>query len=233
MRTHINNIHRLTCCPPAFVRLPRWVLVVSCACLLAIQPVISSAAALGPQEVIVFTTSTMIKRLKDEQDSLRHNIPQIQRMVEEILLPHVDLNRASKLVLGKYWRRASSIQQDRFQQEFVNLLMRTYTTALSENVDLALKHKITYLPLKSEATDTDVTVRTEINTATSKPVPVNYRLGLRDGVWKVYDVTVAGISLVLTYRKTFASEIRQGSIDNLIARLSTHNKKRQELAASE
>lgn len=232
MRTGNHYTHQSVYAPAALANLKHWIVGLSCVCALVVHPAISGATAPGPQEIIMSTTSTMIQRLKDEQDTLRHNIPRIQHMVEEVLLPHIDLNRASKLVLGKYWRTASNDQRDRFQHEFVNLLMRTYTTALSENVDLAIKQKINYFPLQMQATDTDVIVRTEFNTTTSKPVPVNYRLALQDGVWKVYDVTVGGISLVITYRKTFASEISQGGIDKLIARLTEHNQKRRELAAN-
>jgi phospholipid transport system substrate-binding protein len=72
--------------------------------------------------------------------------------------------------------------------------------------------------------DTDVTVRSQVNQPGAKPVQIDYNLEKTDRGWKVYDISVAGISLVTNYRGSFAQEVSAGGIDGLIAALRTKNK---------
>jgi len=180
-------------------------------------------AAPPPQELIISTTEEVLARLRTDHDSLNHNPERIRDMATQILLPHVDATRTARLVLGKHWRTATPEQRNRFTDEFNQLLLNTYTTALSENIDTALKHQITYLPFKPDSDADEATVRSEFRRATAPPIPVQYRLRRANGAWKIYDVLVDGISLVITYRSTFASEIYQGGLERLLDRLAKHN----------
>lgn len=180
-------------------------------------------AAPGPQELIVSTTEEVLARLRTERDGLDHKPKRIRDMVRQILLPHVEATRTARLVLGKHWRTATPEQRSRFTDEFNQLLLNTYSTALAENVDTALEHQITYLPFKPDGDTDEATVRSEFRRATAPPIPVLYRLRRADGAWKIYDVLVDGISLVVTYRSTFASEISRGGLEQLLDRLAKHN----------
>ena len=187
------------------------------------------AAPAKPKDIIESATSALIKELQAEREAKTLSPEIIQRLAQKLLIPHLDLTKVSRLVLGKYWRRASSEQKEEFQRLFITMLMNTYTTALAENIDAALSHKVNYLPMTTDSsTVNDITVRTQINSSTGKPVPVNYRLHLKKDNWKIYDVTVAGISLIITYRSNFSSEIRRGGLDKLITRLASHNDKRSQ-----
>jgi len=173
----------------------------------------------------------LIKQLQKEKSDNTLSPESIQQMAQELLLPHLDLGKVSRLVLGKHWRKASPEQKKKFQDLFIAMLMKTYTTALAENIDTALTRKITFLPMTEDSSQVDdITVRTEINSTTGKPVPINYRLNISDDHWKIYDVTVAGISLVVTYRNNFAAEIRRGGLEQLIERLANHNEERSQAA---
>ena len=98
--------------------------------------------------------------------------------------------------------------------------MRTYSNALSSYKN----QKIVYKPLKMNAGDTEVLIRTEIIQPGSKPVQLDYSLEKQDSGWKVFDVVVAGISLVTNYREQFGQEVRNGGIDGLIASITAKNK---------
>lgn len=187
------------------------------------------AAPAKPRDIIESATSALIEELQAEREAKTLSPKAIQALAQKLLIPHLDLTKVSRLVLGKYWRRASSEQKEKFQELFITMLMNTYTTALAENIDVALTRKVNYLPMTTDSSIVDnITVRTEINSTTGKPVPINYRLHLKKDKWKIYDVTVAGISLVITYRNNFSSEIRRGGLDKLITRLASHNNKRSQ-----
>jgi phospholipid transport system substrate-binding protein len=105
-------------------------------------------------------------------------------------------------------------------QEFKALLVRTYSNALTQYRN----QQIDFKPLKAKPEDTDVVVRTEVRQPGAKAVQIDYNLEkLADG-WKVYDVLVAGVSLVTNYRDDFGKEVRTGGIDGLIKSLKDKNK---------
>jgi phospholipid transport system substrate-binding protein len=142
-------------------------------------------------------------------------------LVKNIMEPHVDVNRAALLILGKHWRTASPAQRNRFKEEFRTLLIRTYTTAFSE----FHTYQIDYLPLEMVPGENKVNVRTEMRRPGSpQPLPVGYRMEIIDGEWKVYDVIISGVSLVQNYRTTFSSEVsRTGSLNAVIDDLAQRN----------
>jgi phospholipid transport system substrate-binding protein len=166
------------------------------------------------------TADQMLSKLRAERQVIDQHPGRIYDLVNEIVLPHFDFERMSSWVLGKYWRSATPDQRNRFVEEFRNLLVRTYAKSLSSYQD----NKITYLPLRATPQDTDVKVRTEVDQPGGFPIPIDYSLYLKGDEWKVYDVTIDGVSLVTNYRTTFANQIRQDGLDKLIATLADRNK---------
>jgi phospholipid transport system substrate-binding protein len=127
------------------------------------------------------------------------------------------------LAVGKDWKKASPGQQQQLTAEFKALLVRTYSNALTSYKN----QKIVYKPFKMNPGDGEVLVRTEVIQPGSKPVQIDYNLEKADAGWKVFDVVVAGISLVTNYRDQFAQEVRSGGIDGLIAAITAKNKSLQ------
>ena len=125
----------------------------------------------------------------------------------------------SKWVLAKHWRTADKKQKLAFIRAFRTLMVRTYATALLDYTE----QEIRYVPLRDDIGSGDVTVRTEVHQKTGQPIGIKYGLHLRKKGWKVYDISVDGISLVANYRTSFNTEIKQKGLDGLIARLETHN----------
>jgi phospholipid transport system substrate-binding protein len=178
-------------------------------------------AATGPQsahKLIETTTGTLLQRLQDNKSAIVGNPVAAEALIQDIIAPHFDFERMSRLVLGKYWRRASPSQQASFPVQFQTLLTRTYATALAAYAD----QEINYLPERHNDPD-DTLVRTEIVQKGGPPIPVHYRLYRNNDEWKIYDVIIDGISLVTTYRSSFTSEIRRTSLDTLIDNLAQKN----------
>ena len=129
----------------------------------------------------------------------------------------------SQRVLGKYWNRATPEQQAQFVGEFQVLLVRTYATALKEYSEQTIE----FLSTRERDGGEEVTVRTQITQAGAPPIPINYEMYRKDDAWKVFDVSIDGVSLVINYRSTFSSEIRRNGVDGLIARLNKHNNEKR------
>jgi len=79
------------------------------------------------------------------------------------------------------------------------------------------------IPASAAGSD-EATVRSEVQLKRGEPVNINYSMHLKDGAWKVYDVTVDGISLVTNYRGSFADQIRKEGMEAMLAKLSERNR---------
>lgn len=187
--------------------------------------VCGGAKAAGGQEnardMVESAATQAIQALKESKPELERNPSEIYDFVREYLLPYFDFEYASRLVLGKHWRAATPEERERFQEAFQRTLIRSYASSMLQYSD----QKITFLPYR-EASGDETTVKTEIETDSGKPVAVDYNLRRNgDGEWKVYDVIIDGISVVLNYRGTFASEIRRlNGLAPLIERMEERNR---------
>jgi phospholipid transport system substrate-binding protein len=138
----------------------------------------------------------------------------------EEVLPHIDFRGMARSVLGPAWRKASEEQRVRFTREFRYLLVRIYGAALHKNHD----QQIIYLPFFGKPGDKTAIVKTEVKPAGGGPnVQINYSFYRVNSFWKLYDITVDGVSLVTTYRTTYADLIRREGIDSLIAGIARSN----------
>lgn len=176
------------------------------------------------------TPDAFIKRLSvDVLDTIKADkaiqagdVSKITALVDTKILPNVNFQRMTASAVGRTWRSATPEQQKRLEAEFKALLMRTYSGALSEVKDQSIVMK----PLRMAADDTEVTVRTEIK-GRGDPIPLDYRVEKAGTSWKIYDLNVASVWLVETYRTQFSQEINANGIDGLIAKLAERNKGRK------
>lgn len=147
-------------------------------------------------------------------------------LVETKVIKHFDFSRMTALAVGREWRVATPEQKAAMTKEFQTLLVRSYSNALSQYKNQTIDFK----PLRMQPGDTDVLVRTEVKQPGAKAVSIDYEMQKNPDGWKVFDVMVAGVSLVTNYRETFSQEIKTGGMDSLIANLREKNK---ELAAGQ
>lgn len=174
----------------------------------------------APEVLIQRVTDDVLEIVRKDKDIQSGNAQKAVELVDKKVLPYFNFQHMTALALGKDWKKASSQQQTQLTAEFKTLLVRTYSNALTSYKN----QKIVYKPFKMADADTDVLVRTEILQPGAKPVQLDYSLEKLDGNWKVYDVVVAGISLVTNYRDQFAQEVRANGIDGLVASLAAKNK---------
>lgn len=176
-------------------------------------------AALTPAQKVIQDTADQLQR-NLQKPEVKNDFAKATALVDSIIEPHIDFDRVSVLVLGKFWKTATPQQKERFKNEFRRLLVRTYTTAFTEYANW----KIRYLPSQGEAGGDKTMVRTEILQAGAQPVAVNYRMINNKGTWKVYDVLIEGISLLQNYRTSFTNQIAEGgSVEQLIKDLTVRN----------
>ncbi len=178
------------------------------------------AADIVPPDVLVRDTSKeVLEIVKKDTDIQAGDRKKILDLVETKILPHFDFTRITRLAVGKNWRSATPEQQQALVREFRTLLVRTYSTALTSYKDQ------TYEVKAADIKGDDATVKVEINQPGGQPIMIDYSLEKTPQGWKVYDVIVAGISLVTNYRSTFNNEINRSGIDGLIKTLMDKNEK--------
>jgi phospholipid transport system substrate-binding protein len=176
----------------------------------------------APQAQVKQASDKMLDALAEHKTELETNPDKIYELVEDILMPHFDFEKMSKLALGKNWRSADDEQQARFVDEFRLLLIRTYSTAMLEYTD----EEIRFLPFRDDLSRKRVSVPMEVVQPSGPSIPMSLSLYQnKSGDWKVYDVKIDGISLVTNYRSSFANEIRKGGMDKLIEDLAERNAK--------
>ena len=177
----------------------------------------------APDVLVRRVTEEVLEIVRKDRDIQNGSMQKAVELVDQKVLPHFDFRHMTALAVGKDWKKASPGQQQQLTAEFKTLLVRTYSNALTSYKN----QKIVYKPFKMNPGDSEVLVRTEVIQPGSKPVQIDYNLEKSDAGWKVYDVVVAGISLVTNYRDQFAQEVRSGGIDGLIAAIAAKNKSLQ------
>lgn len=186
-------------------------------CLLPGTPALAASADEAKQ-LVEETTEAVLARLKTERDALRADKSRLYALIEDLVLPHFDFEAMSRMVLARHWRSASADQRQKFVGYFRDLLVRTYGTALLEYTGQAVR----YQPVHAGDDARRVKVPTEVVASDgAPPIPIVYSLYDKKGRWQVYDISVDGVSLLLNYRNSYASQIRQAGLDGLIERMAS------------
>ncbi|MBV5347043.1 ABC transporter substrate-binding protein [bacterium] len=167
-------------------------------------------------------SSDMLQSIKTDPASQAGKLPAIMALVDTKLMPSVNFKRMTASAAGPAWRQMTPEQQKRLQEEFKILLVRTYAGALSQIGDVSIAVK----PVRAAANDKELLVRSEIK-GRGEPIQLDYRLEKsagEAGSWKIYNLSIAGVWLVETYRSQFVQEISAKGVDGLIATLADRNK---------
>jgi phospholipid transport system substrate-binding protein len=179
----------------------------------------AQAADTPPDVLARTTTQEVLAILKQDKEIQGGNLNKVYQLVEAKILPNFDFNRMTQLAVGKHWPRATAKQKQALVTEFRNLLVRTYSSSLTAFSNQTVEFK----PMAIKPDDADVTVHSEIRQPGGQPIPIDYSMYKTAFGWKVYDVSIDGVSLVTNYRASFASTIRQNGIDGLIKTLATQS----------
>lgn len=180
------------------------------------------AEPMAPDELVRSVTNDVITSVTSDPNIRNGHTAAMIVLLDTKVAQYFDFDRMTALAVGRAWRRATPAQQQALTTEFRNLLVRTYAAALTAYRD----QKISFVPLTMTGEETDVTVQSYVEQSTSnRRISIDYDMGKSGTTWKVYDVTIDGISLLLNYRNQFASETRRNGIDGLITALRTKNER--------
>ena len=171
--------------------------------LFAALMTLDCAAAPRPDEVVLTTSHNMVKALEEHHDELL-----------------ADIATVARLVLGPHWRQATREQRTRFIAAFKRLMINSYAKALL----LHSNKEIQVQPVPAgELASRRVSVRSIVQSSTGKAISIIYRMRLTEGVWKIYDFNVEGVSLILNYKHSFAEQVSRSGLDSLIKTLDEKN----------
>jgi phospholipid transport system substrate-binding protein len=173
-----------------------------------------------PDDLVKSVANDLLAIVREDKALRAGDTSRMAELIEEKIAPHFDFPRMTRLAVGRSWRQATPEQQAQLVREFRTLLVRSYSSAYSAYNHIVVDVK----PLKLQPSDDDVQVKTQIKLpGGAPPISVDYSMVRNSSDWKVYDVTVDGVSLVTTYRTTFSEEVNKGGIEGLINSLVALN----------
>jgi phospholipid transport system substrate-binding protein len=180
----------------------------------------TALAQTAPDKLVKSVADDVLAGLRQDPELKAGSQAKFAELLEQKVAPHFDFERMARLAVGRGWRQATPEQQKALVEQFRSLLIRSYSTAYTAYKDIAIDVK----PVRMQPNDNDVQVRTEIKVPNGgQAISVDYSMYKAGSDWKIYDVTVEGVSLVTTYRSTFADEIHQSGVDGLIKSLQEKN----------
>jgi phospholipid transport system substrate-binding protein len=179
----------------------------------------ANAQELAPEQLVQKITEEVLTAIKSDKQLASGDKQKAMQLAEEKVLPYIDFDEATRLAVGRAWSQASPEQKKKLVSEFRNMLVRTYSNAIEGYQGQTLK----ILPSRKQQAKDEATVRAQFVRAGGQPLPMEFQMRNSGQGWKIYDIAVEGISLVLTYRSEFDAVVKQEGIDGLIKRMSQKN----------
>jgi phospholipid transport system substrate-binding protein len=186
-----------------------------------VYSVVAIADDTAPDELVRKSTTDVLAMLKADKELAAGNPAKVEALANEKILPYFNFQRMTQLAVGRSWREATDEQKTALINEFRRLLVRTYSSSLSQFKNQTIEVR----PLKVAAGDTEVVVKTLIAQSGAQGIPIDYSMEKSKDGWKVFDVLIDGVSLVTNYRSSFSTEIKNGGIDGLVKSLAARNAK--------
>lgn len=202
---------------PLFIR--AFVPAVLMLCL-ALTATAVRAQDVGPDQLVRTTVDRIIEIVKADKAIQAGDIKRILEVAETHASPHFNFVHMTRLAMGANWKQANPVQQEELVRQFRLLLLRTYAVALREYRNQTIEVR----PLKIPAGSSEVQVKTMVNQPGAQAIPIDYDMERTPQGWKVYDVTVGGVSLVINFRSSFDAEIRKSGVDGLVKSLVERNR---------
>ena len=174
-----------------------------------------------PDTILHETVEQLLAELDSNRSILAADECQLYSLVNRLVLPQFAVDKISRLILGTHFKAASPDLRNRFTRAFLDLMIRTYATAMFEYTG---QEEIEYLPFVLDESARTALVQTRVRLPGQAPVPVDYAfLRSVDGRWQIYDVRLDGISLVLSYRRSYDQIIRSKGLEALVHALETQD----------
>lgn len=180
-----------------------------------------ASAGMNPEEQAKTFVDQVITIIRNDQDLQKNGKTDnaTDAIDRTVLQTNFNFKHMTSLAMGKEWRKASPEQQDILVREFKTLMVKTYSSALT----IYTTPTVTFKKSRYQPADTEVQIRTQVLQPGRQPADIDYVLEKLGDEWKVFDVVVAGVSLVTNYRDFFTQEVRNGGIDGAIKSLQAKN----------
>lgn len=181
-----------------------------------------------PQQMVRDTVTAVLAEIEEKRSKLEADPVAIYPLVDRLINPHFDFAGMTRSAVGKHWRKASKEQQARLIEEFRELLVGTYGSALLNYSG----QEVEYAPVRYKKGAKKAVVKTKIVDAKAPPLDVNYSVRWKNDVWKIYNVEIANIKLTINYRGSFDSIVKKQGIEGLIENLTTKNEENRSAKSS-
>jgi phospholipid transport system substrate-binding protein len=179
----------------------------------------AGAQGSGPEDLVKKVTAEVIEAIQADPQLQGGDRKKALALAEQKVLPLVDFREATQLAVGRSWVTATAAQRERLVTEFRAMLVRVYSNAIG----IYRGQTMRVLPVHMAPGATEATVRNQYLSDGKPPVAVSYSMKQTSSGWKIYDINVEGVSLVMTYRSEFEQITRASGIDGLIRRLQEKN----------
>jgi phospholipid transport system substrate-binding protein len=190
------------------------------AVLMAVAGFAYAADEQNPEALVKQVTAEVLDAIKGDKQLASGDRQAALKLAEEKVLPHIDFEEATRLAVGRAWSQASPEQKKQLVTEFRRMLVRVYSNAIQPYEGQTIEVS----PVRMKPGDTEATVHNSFKRAGSgKPIGFDYSMRKTEQGWKIYDIVVEGVSLVLTYRSEFDSLVKQSGVDGLIKALASKN----------
>lgn len=186
------------------------------------QAAAPTGAAQAPAQIVQTIADQLATAIDGHRAELKQNRDKLISIIDEVFLPHFDIDYASILVLGRHAREATPAQRERFAKAFYNSITHRYAEGLLNYT----RGRVKVLPFNGDLNDKRTVVRTQVVLDDGKLLSIDYAFRKsRSGDWKAYDVIIEGISYVTNYRNQVDAEVRKVGIEALIKNLETQGDK--------
>lgn len=189
--------------------------------ILALTTFTAMAVTQAPDQAIRETTDRLRAMIDSNRAVYRADNEKFFREVETVVVPRFDTRYIGQIILGPHWRSASESQRTRFIAAFKNNLVHSYARALLEHADTV---ELKWKPVRMTPAAKDTTVSVDLIRKNGPPIPISFSVHRVGAEWKVYDVSIEGISLVTSFRGQYTPEIRKNGLDGLIKRLESNQR---------
>jgi len=195
------------------IRMAAMLLLLGLVSLTDMTGLVGQAHAEQPSDVVRTAVDEIMAVLRDPKYKDPGKFEEQKEHLKTLAEKFIDKQRFAQITLGRDWRRFSPAEQKEFVDLYADLVEQTYIDRIREYTDEEVR-------IIGEARTAEN--RAEVNTVVvskGKEIPVVYRMHQGGGQWRVYDVLVEGVSLVMNYRSQFNNILASGSPERLLEQL--------------
>lgn len=167
------------------------------------------AVAGEPSNRIQTMVDKVIVILKDQTLAGDSQATARRSAIREVVGETFDFEEMSKRALAQHWKNRSAAEQQEFVSLFTDFLEKNYIKKIEG-------YKEEKISIRAEKVENGrALVKTIIVTAEKTEIPIDYKMYVKAGAWRIYDISIEGVSMVSNYRSQFAGILNKKSYEEL------------------